>query len=259
MAHGGGAAGWLRGSFVTTQIVEVIGRAEQGATRPFICRGDDDWVYFVKGRGAGRRSQICEWIAGQLGHGLGLPIAPFAIVDVPEELIAIDLRGDLHELGAGLAFGSRKAAVLELSVSNLHQVADVLQRDVLAFDWWIRNGDRNLGEAGGNPNLFWDVENESLVVIDHNQAFDPGFSAQEFASLHAFHAQKQALFGDWEQQQHYNTRFAEVMTEWDAFCNTVPPEWWFVDAERTVPTDFDLETTHQLLMRCQSPGFWSLP
>lgn len=244
---------------MTVQIVEVIGRAEQGATRPFICRGDDDWVYFVKGRGAGRRSQICEWIAGQLGHGLGLPIAPFAIVDVPEELIAIDLRDDLRELGAGLAFGSRKVAVVELSVSHLRHVPKETQRDVLAFDWWIRNGDRNLGVAGGNPNLFWDVENDGLVVIDHNQAFDSEFSAEDFASLHAFQAQKQALFGDWERQQHYNTRFAEAMTEWDAICNTVPPEWWFVDAERTVPTDFDLETTRQLLMRCQSPSFWSLP
>jgi hypothetical protein len=32
-------------------IEEVLGRAHQGLTLPFICRGDDGAVYFVKGIG----------------------------------------------------------------------------------------------------------------------------------------------------------------------------------------------------------------
>ena len=51
------------------QIVEIIGRSTQGITRPFICRGEDGHIYFVKGRGAGKRSLICEWIAGNLEIG----------------------------------------------------------------------------------------------------------------------------------------------------------------------------------------------
>jgi hypothetical protein len=81
------------------QIVEIMGRSTQGITRPFKCRGDDGHIYFVKGHGAGRRSQICEWIAGQLAFRLGLPIAPFEIVDVPEELIRLDFSGELQDLG----------------------------------------------------------------------------------------------------------------------------------------------------------------
>lgn len=38
---------------MTVQIVEVIRRSEQGITLPYICRGDNDKVYFVKGIGAG--------------------------------------------------------------------------------------------------------------------------------------------------------------------------------------------------------------
>jgi len=48
----------------TVEIVEVIRRSEHGMTEPFICRGDDDNFYFVKGIGAGRDSQIKEWISG---------------------------------------------------------------------------------------------------------------------------------------------------------------------------------------------------
>jgi hypothetical protein len=48
------------------EIVEILGRSEQGRTRPFICRGDDGQIYYVKGRGALRRSQLCEWTVGHL-------------------------------------------------------------------------------------------------------------------------------------------------------------------------------------------------
>jgi hypothetical protein len=43
-------------------IVEILGRSKQGRTRPFLCCCDDDQLYFVKGRDAGHRSLLCEWL-----------------------------------------------------------------------------------------------------------------------------------------------------------------------------------------------------
>ena len=176
------------------QIIEILGRSEQGMTRPFICRGEDNNIYFVKGSGAGRRSQICEWIAGNLALELGLPIAPFRIVDVPFALV--ENNPQYSELGAGPAFGSLKQTIMELNYAGIEQVPVALQRDVLAFDWWIHNIDRMLTESGGNPNLFWAPEEERLVVIDHNQAFDPQFSAKDFFDYHVFSQNYHALFDD---------------------------------------------------------------
>lgn len=147
---------------MTVEIVEIIDRSTQGMTRPFICRGDDGAVYFVKGRGAGRRSLICEWIAGQLGQRLGLPIAPFEIAEISAALLAIAPRDDLADLGAGKAFASRKLEATELNLSQIPMVPAQEQCDVLAFDWWICNSDRTLGDRGGNPNLLWDVVNDKL-------------------------------------------------------------------------------------------------
>ena len=42
-------------------ITEVIGRSEQGMTRPFLCEGDDWMTYYVKGSYAGKNSLCCEW------------------------------------------------------------------------------------------------------------------------------------------------------------------------------------------------------
>lgn len=152
------------------QVEEIIGRSTQGVTKPFVCRGEDGEVYFVKGVGAGRRSQICEWLASQLARAFGLPVAPFTLVSISPALIGSGAREDLGELGAGIAFGSQRKSVTELTVARVAQVPSDLARDVLVFDWWVRNADRTLTEFGGNPNLFWDVIKSELVVMDHNQA-----------------------------------------------------------------------------------------
>jgi hypothetical protein len=163
---------------MTVQIIEIIEQSTQGATKPFICRGDDKQIYFVKGYGAGRRGQICEWVAGLLGKKLGLPIAEVEIVDILEELLEDGAVPNSNELGVGPAFGSRKVLASEFVFSAVSKVPPSLQRDILAFDWWIRNGDRILTQMGGNPNLLWISGDERLVMIDHNQAFDRDFLRQ---------------------------------------------------------------------------------
>ena len=123
---------------MTIEIIEVLRRSKQGVTRPFICRGDDDKIYFVKGFDTGRRSQICEWVAGRLAVLMGLHLAHFEMVDVPEELSDLNKGTPLDGLGIGSAFGSQERQVTELTVSTVDQVPNELQQDVLMFDWWVK-------------------------------------------------------------------------------------------------------------------------
>jgi len=244
---------------MTVEIVEVIRRSDQGVTLPFICRGDDGDIYFVKGRGAGRRSQIAEWIAGNLGRRLGLPIAPFSIVEIPEELIELDNTLDLTDLGAGPAFGSRRHTLTELSYSLIHEVPYQLQCDVLGFDWWIRNADRILTENGGNPNLFWAPAENELIILDHNQAFERDFDKQNFVEYHVFSDSCRGLFSDWELRNGYSEKFHEALKGWNDICDTIPNEWWFADPEMTVPADFDKDAELALLRLCETEEFWNIP
>ncbi len=240
------------------RIVEILGRATQGVTRPFICRADDQAIYFVKGRGAGQRSLICEWVAGCLAKNMGLSIAPFAIVDVPQGLIELGSRTDLAELGDGLAFGSRKMDVAELSLAHLPMIPETTQRDVLVFDWWVQNADRSLCAAGGNPNLLWDASAKHLVVIDHNLAFDVEFPVDDFCTSHVFQGQIPALRTDHELQQYYAGVFAKIMANWQAICATVPDEWWYIDREQTLPVALSSHTMQQCLMRYHDRAFWNM-
>lgn len=238
-------------------IVEILQRSEQGRTRPFLCRCDDDQLYYVKGRDAGHRSLLCEWLAGHLALALGLPVPKFVVAQAPRALL------DLHPEGMGLGplpvFASSLALhVQELTVSHLQDVDAVLQRDVLVFDWWVRNTDRSLTVKGGNPNLLWDAADSRLVVIDHNLAFDQEFDAAGFGETHVFSGQIPYVFQDLVEPQRYARRLREALAVWADACNNAPEEWWFSDEERTVHTDFDPGAALALLNRCTTEEFWRL-
>ena len=241
-------------------VVEVIERSKQGRTEPYICRCDDGEVYFVKGRSATRPGLVTEWLCARLAEQFGLPIAPYAIAMVPKELIEADLSGWLRDLGAGEVFASRRVNALELNDVHRELVPVVLRRDVIAFDWWVRNGDRNLTPMGGNPNLLWNPEDGgSLVVIDHNLAFDPDFSEQEFLKLHVFADDISTMFSDFIVRDAYKVRFAGALGIWAEACDNVPESWGFVDPEQTIPVSFHLTAVMDLLDRAFTDAFWQLP
>lgn len=241
------------------EIIEIIRRSTQGATEPFICRGDNGKIYFVKGKGAGRRSLIAEWIAGHLALELGIPIAPFVLVSIPEELFVPGSRLELSDLGIGYAFGSEECSVTELTYSRIEQVPIEEQQKVLAFDWWIHNEDRTLTAIGGNPNLFWDEVEKQLVVIDHNQAFDPDFNAASFLEMHVFSEQWNAISQSQELQTTICRQMQLALGKWQDILQSIPSAWWYVDDEKTVSAQIDTKHIYNHLNRVFKNDFWRVP
>ncbi len=88
-------------------IVEIISEAQQGITRPFLCRCDDDHEYFVKRANAGRKAQIAEWVAASLARKLSLPVPHFDLAEVPGQLLELRSRVERREWGSGPVFASR--------------------------------------------------------------------------------------------------------------------------------------------------------
>ena len=243
---------------VTVIIEEIQSRAKQGVTEPFICQGDDGAVYFVKGIGAGRRSQICEWVSAQLATAFGLPIADYVLAEVPAELIEIQVRADIGQLGAGIVFASRQIPHAdELTVTTRELVPPDVAKDVLVFDWWLHNEDRHLTELGGNPNLLWDVGAAELAVIDHNQAFDRGFDAARFLESHVFADYWNQVFSDHVERRRYGERLAIVLSGLEDIRATIPDSWWHVD--EGVPADITWGEIASCLGRCRREDFWNLP
>jgi hypothetical protein len=114
-----------------------------------------------------------------------------------------------------------------------------------------------LTKNGGNANLFWDAETQRLVVIDHNQAFDPDFDADQFFRYHAFKDSVPDVFDDLIERQHYTERLEQALREWDGIIQAIPEEWFYIDSEMTMKLDFDPDSFLTHLQRFRSDNFWN--
>lgn len=242
-------------------ITEVIKRASQGGSAPYICRGDDGQTYFVKNRSLPRRELVAEYVCATLAQALGLPVPPWCVAEVPPELVSTSMGTWMSALGAGPAFASQAVQGTELGWHQAQEVEPALQALVAAFDWWVLNMDRSLTALGGNPNLLWSaggVEPE-LVVIDHNLAFDPAFDAVLFLETHVFRDEFRRLVADYIDREAVRQAFLLAWPAVQEACATIPEEWRFVDPERTIPATWTEVEFQQLLSRCSDEqGFWKL-
>lgn len=240
-------------------LAEVLYRSEQGRTMPYVCKCEDNATYFVKGKSAGRRGLASELVCAQLATELGLPVAEFAIAQVPSELIetAPGSSLDMGELGVGPAFGSQLVQAVELNLTLREQVSWDIRVGVAVFDWWVRNMDRALTEHGGNVNLLWRFEG-GLVVIDHNLAFDPAFSDDDFIKNHIFANDFRDFLGDFALREAWRLTLEATLLSWDTICATIPNEWHYIDDEQTIPSNIPLTAMRAILDRCRLDTFWDI-
>ncbi|MES2709134.1 MAG: HipA family kinase [Verrucomicrobiota bacterium] len=253
-------------------ITEVLSRSEQGTTRPFLCRGEDGQLYYVKGRYAGLRSLCCEWVGGRLAEKLGLRTPQITMVEVPEKLIECSARPDIKDLGEGLAFGSaRVEAAQEISWESLQYIPWHNQALILFFDWWVQNEDRTLSACGGNPNLLitagppdeeiWLEQAEQMPSIiwtfDFNLAFDPPFHKGRFWDGHIFAAARRHWSADFMAE---TTRRVElIMKDFLFLFASLPEAWLYIDGDDNLPMQLDLDVVLRTLRRPldQPAEFWS--
>lgn len=206
---------------VPLEIVEILRPAEQGRTLPFLCRAEDEQLYYVKGKTAGARGQFCEWVVAHLAEAFGLPIPPFRQVRVSQELLDESPAG--HQvLGAGIAFASLARTQAQwFENSFVSEVPVDLRRAVLAFDWWVKNSDR----IHDNPNLLWSPGSKELVVIDHAFSFDDEFWPTIFLQYHVFREEWEAISTDTDLQEKYVAKMLTALSTWPAACENAPDEW----------------------------------
>lgn len=240
-------------------IIEVISRSEQGMTHPFLCRGDDDLLYYVKGRYAGSRALCCEYVAGRLGLLLGLPIPNFQIAEVPTSLLKDSSREDIADLGSGLVFASQLVEDgQEITFGAVDRIDAELKRKVLLFDWWVRNEDRSLTHFGGNPNLLLTGKEGSLRVFDMNLAFDDTFDEARFWQSHVFNM----CIANWPME--FRSKMVGLMSTALAALSDIwrelPETWLYPQGDTSVPTTLDLAMVRQTLERFEKnpDEFWAI-
>lgn len=230
-------------------IVEVLERAQQGITKPFLCRGDDDRLYYVKGRAAGCRSLCCEWIAGNLARDVGLPIPEFLIAEVPETLVRDSSHSEINDLGSGFVFASlRVEGAQEITWPEAQGCKIDEKALVLIFDWWVQNEDRSLSVHGGNPNLLttpYKNKDIKLWVFDFNLAFDLNFSEEKFRSNHLFYD----LLSEWPLgfRQNVTGKMKVAVERLNELFAALPEEWLYFQGDKNLAVHLDKNLVSDIL------------
>jgi hypothetical protein len=239
------------------QIIEIIKKADQGFCKPFLCKGDDGYLYYVKGFIDGRpqrEDQVKEWICAHLARAFDLPVPNFYIVDIPQELHEVSSE-HFKQLGYGPAFASRYVqGSLWMESQNMIDASAQVAKDILLFDYWIRNLDR----TKGNTNLLADASNQALHVIDHNQAFDVDYSDEVFFQNHVFTDLSSEVFSDIDIRSKYLQRIDTAIAVFSTAQFSIPEEWHWLDVEQSVPADIDYDAFLAILSKYNHDQFWSI-
>ncbi len=231
---------------------EILGVANQGMTKPFLCKGSDGKIYYAKGKGATPSGLIKEWMAANLAQAFGLPIPTFHIAYIDSQLVNYFGDDAIDNLGAGEVFVSQQVeSASEFRYSMLNKVAVELQRDILIFDLWIENADRTLSEISGNPNLLWGKSTNQLYIIDHNLAFDNDFSLQGSWDLHPFVKNIQL---DIQEREELEERLIKSLHGWSRWWNQIPDEWKQQNKDSMI---FDENRTLERLKAESQGDIWS--
>lgn len=231
-------------------IERIVRKMKQGQTGPYLCVGDDGYQYIVKGPNTTYRGLIHEWVCGELGKAIGLPIPDFEIVYVDGSLLEFGH----YELSEGEWFGSKyEDNIQDVPYQKLSELDTEGLKLLFLFDYWVKNGDRNLTENGGNPNLFIRSDLRSFIVLDHNLAFDPDHD-DSFDALKKLHVGSNAWFTTQRSlidQQSYEALLQTCFDKLDSILEAIPEDWLENCADDSI-----VEEIRVTLGRFKEPDFW---
>jgi hypothetical protein len=242
-------------------------RRMRGGAQAHLMRCSDGHYYVVKFQNNPQHKRVLvnELLGTRLAARLGLPTAPLAVVDVPEELIrltpelAMELARTRIPCVPGLQFGSRYPGdprQLTLhdflpdeqlrAVENLHDFAGML-----VFDKWTcnTNGRQTLffreGAAGPARAAEAAPEAYKTVMIDQGFCFNAGEWNFPDAPLRGLYARNRVYEGvtGMESFAPWLERLESRITEsvLDDVSREIPPQWY----------DDDLGALYALLEQLQ--------
>jgi hypothetical protein len=160
---------------VATRYVTAL---REGGSLPGLVEADDDGLYVVKFRGAGQgpRALVAEWLAGELGRAIGLPVPDLVAIEVDPALGDAEPDEEIHDLvraSAGVNLGMDflpGALAFNPAASTVSDVVDpAFAADVVWFDGLVMNPDR----SPQNPNLLvwhgrpWLIDHGAALYVHH--------------------------------------------------------------------------------------------
>lgn len=142
----------------------------EGGSLPGLVEADDDGLYVVKFRGAGQgpRALVAEWLAGEIGRALGLPVPDLVRIDVDAALGDAEPDEELQDLVQRSGGWNLGMDFLPGALTFNSAAAPEVDADFAAALVWLDALTTNPDRTAGNPNLL--VWHGRTWLIDHGAA-----------------------------------------------------------------------------------------
>jgi len=84
----------------TVAATRYVTPLREGGSMPAVVEADDEGLYVLKFRGAGQgaRALVAEWVAGEIGRALGLPVPEIVFIDLDPELARTEPDPEIQDL-----------------------------------------------------------------------------------------------------------------------------------------------------------------
>lgn len=240
------------------RAVEHIKRM-RGGSSPHLVRATDDGYYVVKAQNNAQHKRILanELICSMLLRHLGLPVAEWAIVDIPQALtssarvMTIQTQDGEQPFEPGLCFGSKypgnpaRVAVFDyVPLSLLRLMANLRAfAGMAAFDKWVSNADGRqaiflrdkakkwVDEVDGRP--VEAISSRKLVyvavMVDHGFAFDAHNWAFHDSPMRGIYPRRE-VYGGITNSEAFEPWLGRIENlragVFDDIQRTLPPEWY---------------------------------
>ena len=96
-----------------------------------------------------------------------------------------------------------------------------------------------MGAIGGNPNTLVASDVTEVIVIDHDNAFDKGFPADDLLRLHIGRSRKD-YWREIENQQAWIKKASMVYTNLEKIWDEIPEEWLYSDLDKDDPCSYNI-------------------
>ncbi|MFC0323320.1 HipA family kinase [Gallibacterium melopsittaci] len=240
------------------KIIFIRERTKMGITRPFICQTETGKWVIVKTLAMMPLPQLLAEVFGSLlAHRIALPSPEVCFVDVTPESNSYVSAEWKRDLPTGTAFASvfmKNAKIAKTAQAmNINYLDEPTQKLLYMFDRWILNSDRTASTVGtGNINLLFDEQQQKILVIDHNLAFDENAQFDE----HIFSTKNRSWRLDWVDKDTFNNKAIDILKEFDDIYQLIPENWFILDDEEYQKMNDEINRIKAILSRITEPHYW---
>ncbi len=238
--------------------VELIrDRMNMGITRPFICLTEQGQWFVTKTTAMMPLSQLLAEVIGSiLAAEMGLPCPKCDFINIPSNAVLFASPDWKADLPTGTAFSSTYIKCSKVAktaqAKNPEYLPEQMQKLLYMFDHWILNSDRTASQVGtGNINLLFDEQQQKILVIDHNLAFD---EQADFAE-HIFAPKNRDWQLDWIDKQNFTDKAIDILKNFDHIYQSIPDDWFSTD-DKFLEMENEIDRIKMLLNQITQPNYW---